>query len=57
MEWGPAIVKSRATDSTGEVQPTRDKLVAENGTNVIFHYNAIQAWSVAPTGEVKNVYA
>lgn len=54
---GPAIVKSRATDSTGEVQPTRDKLVGEHGTNVVFHYNAIQAWSIAPNGEVKNVYA
>jgi sulfane dehydrogenase subunit SoxC len=54
---GPAIVKSRATDSTGEVQPTRDKLVAEHGTNVVFHYNAIQAWSIAPNGEVKNAYA
>ena len=54
---GPAVVKSRATDSTGEVQPTRDKLVAEHGTNVVFHYNAIQAWSIAPNGEVKNVYA
>src|SRR4029434_10327406 len=54
---GPAIVKSRATDSTGEVQPTRDKLVAEHGTNVVFHYNAIQTGSIAPSGEVKNVYA
>jgi sulfane dehydrogenase subunit SoxC len=33
----PAIVKSRATDSTGETQPTRDTLVAEHGTNVVFH--------------------
>ena len=54
---GPAIVKSRAADSMGEVQPTRDKLVAEHGTNVVFHYNAIQAWSIAGNGEVKNVYA
>ena len=54
---GPAIVKSRATDSMGEVQPTRDKLVAEHGTNVVFHYNAIQAWSIAGNGEVRNVYA
>ena len=53
----PALVKSRATDSAGEVQPTRDKLVAEHGTNVVFHYNAIQAWSIAGNGEVKNVYA
>jgi sulfane dehydrogenase subunit SoxC len=54
---GPAIVKSRATDSMGEVQPTRDKLVAEHGTNVVFHYNAIQAWSIAGNGEMRNVYA
>ena len=32
----PAVMKSRATDSTGEVQPTRDRLVAEHGTNVLY---------------------
>ena len=53
----PAVLKSRATDSTGEVQPTREKLVAEHGSNVIFHYHAIQAWNVSASGEVKNVYA
>jgi sulfane dehydrogenase subunit SoxC len=53
----PAIVKSRATDSAGDVQPTRDKIVAEHGTNVIFHYTGIQAWSIAENGEVKNVHA
>jgi sulfane dehydrogenase subunit SoxC len=53
----PAVMKSRATDSTGDVQPTRDRLVAEHGTNVLYHYNAIQAWSIAANGEVKNAYA
>ncbi len=61
MAWrwngGPAVLKSRATDDTGAVQPTRDKLVADKGTQFSYHYNAIQAWSVAPSGEVKNVYA
>jgi sulfane dehydrogenase subunit SoxC len=61
MAWrwdgGPAVLKSRATDEAGAVQPTRDKLVADKGTQFLYHYNAIQAWSVAPTGEVKNVYA
>ena len=52
----PAIVMSRASDDTGAIQPTREKLVAEHGANVIFHYSAIQAWSVAASGEVKNVY-
>jgi sulfane dehydrogenase subunit SoxC len=53
----PAVLKSRATDNSGAVQPTRDALVSAHGTNAIFHYNAIQAWQIEPTGEVKNVYA
>jgi sulfane dehydrogenase subunit SoxC len=53
----PAVLKSRATDDSGAVQPTRDALVSAHGTNAIFHYNAIQAWQVESTGEVKNVYA
>jgi len=53
----PAILKSRATDETGAVQPTRDALITAHGTNAIFHYNAIQAWQVETSGEVKNVYA
>ena len=61
MAWrwdgGPAVLKSRATDETGAIQPTRDKLVGDKGIQVSYHYNAIQAWSVAPSGEVKNVYA
>jgi sulfane dehydrogenase subunit SoxC len=51
------VLKSRATDDSGAVQPTRDTLVSAHGTNAIFHYNAIQAWQVESTGEVKNVYA
>jgi sulfane dehydrogenase subunit SoxC len=61
MAWrwdgGPAVLKSRSTDETGAVQPTRDKLVGDKGAQFRYHYNAIQAWSVAPSGEVKNVYA
>ena len=61
MAWkwngAPTVLKSRATDDTGAVQPTRDALVAAHGTNVSFHYNAIQAWQVEANGEVKNVYA
>jgi sulfane dehydrogenase subunit SoxC len=61
MAWrwsgGPAVLKSRATDETGAVQPTRDKVVGDKGTQFLYHYNAIQAWSVAPNGEVKNAYA
>jgi hypothetical protein len=31
--------------------------VADKGINVSYHNNAIQAWSVASSGEVTNVYA
>jgi sulfane dehydrogenase subunit SoxC len=51
------VLKSRATDDTGAVQPERDKFIAEHGNNAIFHFHAIQAWSVAANGEVKHVYA
>jgi sulfane dehydrogenase subunit SoxC len=61
MAWrwngAPAVLKSRATDETGALQPERAKLVADKGINVSYHNNAIQAWSVASSGEVTNVYA
>src|SRR5204862_725165 len=31
----PAVLKSRATDETGRVQPTRDALIAQHGANVV----------------------
>src|SRR3989475_3023327 len=53
----PTVLKSRATDDSGAVQPERAKLIAEHGSNVVFHYNGIQAWGVQADGEVKHVYA
>ena len=53
---GPAVLMSRAHDERG-VQPSRDALLAERGQHFFYHYNAIQAWSVDPTGGLKNVYA
>jgi sulfane dehydrogenase subunit SoxC len=52
-----AVLKSRASDDTGAVQPERDKFLGEHGNNAVFHFHAIQAWSVAANGEVKHVYA
>ena len=52
----PAVLKSRATDESGYVQPERDALVAERGRNGYFHYNAIVAWAVDAEGEVTHVY-
>ena len=52
----PAALLSRATDSAGNVQPTRTAWLAANGANAFYHYNALQLWQVADNGEVKNAY-
>jgi sulfane dehydrogenase subunit SoxC len=49
-----AILQSRCTDDTGYVQPSRSALVAVRGTNSVYHYNAIQSWTVSPDGQVTN---
>jgi sulfane dehydrogenase subunit SoxC len=51
----PALVQSRATDETGQVQATYAQLRAVRGTRSIYHNNAIQTWLVQESGEVKNV--
>jgi sulfane dehydrogenase subunit SoxC len=51
-----AILQSRAVDEAGNVQPTRAALVASDGRNSAYHYNAIQSWKVASNGEVSNVH-
>ncbi|MDR5835968.1 sulfite dehydrogenase [Caballeronia sp. LZ034LL] len=50
----PAAILSRATDSTGYVQPTREALVAARGLNSNYHYNGIQQWRIGADGSVKN---
>jgi len=52
-----AVLKARATDETGYVQPERDVLVADRGRHGYFHYNAIVAYEVAEDGYVSHVYA
>ena len=51
----PAFLMSRATDETGNVQPSYAELRKVRGTRGIYHNNAIQTWQVAPSGEVSNV--
>jgi sulfane dehydrogenase subunit SoxC len=53
----PTRIVSRATDETGRVQPDRATLIAQTGTNALFHYNAHQTWSVGEDGMVRNVLA
>jgi sulfane dehydrogenase subunit SoxC len=51
----PAILQSRAIDSTGYVQPKINQLRAVRGTRSIYHNNAIQSWKISENGEVSNV--
>ncbi len=52
-----AILKSRAYDSAGRVQPERDALLKAKGSNAYYHYNAIVSWSVDSDGAVRHVFA
>jgi sulfane dehydrogenase subunit SoxC len=56
-DGGPAVLQSRATDDSGYVQPSRSRLIADRGARGNYHFNGISSWAVAPSGEVKHVYA
>ena len=51
-----SVLKSRAIDETGYVQPEREQLVAAQGRHGFYHYNAIVTWSVDEAGSVTHVY-
>ncbi len=51
----PLLLQSRAHDSTGYVQPTKDQLRAVRGENSIYHNNGIQTWAVDEQGSAENV--
>jgi sulfane dehydrogenase subunit SoxC len=53
----PAILASRATDETGDVQPTRSAWMAQYAPGQFYHFNGIQSWGIDADGTVKNVYA
>ena len=57
VEWDGSemFLQSRAMDSEGHVQPTKDQLRAARGTNSIYHNNAIQTWWAQTDGAVENV--
>ena len=56
-DGGPAVPQSRATDSSGYVQPTRAALIAERGAKTFYHFNGITSWAIGDHGEVRHVYA
>ena len=57
FQWdgSPLLLQSRAIDSAGHVQPTKNELREVRGTNSIYHNNGIQTWHVLKSGEVENV--
>jgi sulfane dehydrogenase subunit SoxC len=55
-DGGPLVLASRAIDETGYVQPRLSEILASRGANSLYHNNAIQFWSVAADGGVKNVH-
>jgi sulfane dehydrogenase subunit SoxC len=57
FDWdgSPLLLQSRAHDSTGYVQPTKDALRAVRGENSIYHNNGIQTWAINEAGEAENV--
>ncbi len=52
-----AILKSRAIDETGYIQPERSELIAEKGKYGYFHYNAIVTWNISDQGEITHAYS
>jgi sulfane dehydrogenase subunit SoxC len=55
-DGAPVVLASRAIDETGYVQPRLSQILDSRGANSNYHNNAIQFWSVAADGGVKNVH-
>jgi sulfane dehydrogenase subunit SoxC len=53
----PATLMSRTTDDKRLVQPGRAQWLAQYAPRQNYHYNAINAWSIAADGKVSHVYA
>jgi sulfane dehydrogenase subunit SoxC len=56
-DWdgGPALLQSRAVDSTGYVQPLKEQLVDVRGVNSFYHFNGVYSWRVEQGGAVTHV--
>ncbi len=51
-----AVLQSRAIDTGGNVQPTRDAALERYSPAGFYHYNGMQSWQVSGSGDVKNVF-
>ncbi|RXJ70167.1 sulfite dehydrogenase [Halarcobacter ebronensis] len=55
-EGKPLLLTSRATDDSGNTQPTIDQETAAVGVESIYHRNGMVTWEVSANGEVNNVH-
>ena len=57
-EWNgkETIILSRAVDSSGSVQPSRNDLIRKQGNKAYYHCNCTQAWKIKTSGDVENTY-
>jgi sulfane dehydrogenase subunit SoxC len=46
------LLQSRATDETGDVQPSHDEFLAQRGPAARYHFHHIRGWRVAADGRV-----
>lgn len=51
-----AVLQSRARDRAGNVQPTRQALLKEQGANAYYHYNGIVSFAIGEDGFIENSY-
>lgn len=51
-----SVLKSRAVDEQGRIQPERDALIKARGRHGFYHYNAIVTWEVDGDGNVNHIY-
>lgn len=49
-------ILSRAVDSSGSRQPSRNELISKLGDKPYYHCNCTQAWKIKTSGDVENTY-
>ncbi|MCI0500708.1 MAG: sulfite dehydrogenase [Epsilonproteobacteria bacterium] len=52
----PLLLASRATDDSGNIQPTIDEETSVIGVESVYHRNGIVTWEITEKGECNNVH-
>lgn len=56
-DGSPSVLMSRAHDDKGNVQMARSKWSKQYAAGQIYHNNSIQAFGIAESGEISNVFS